>query len=281
VAEIGASFGLALHPGDAGDADALLEHADAAMYRVKRAPADRARARRGPAAELERALAADQLELFAQPIVEPASGRLAGAELLLRWNHPERGLLAAAEFLPGVARARVMPAITDHVIERALALRAELGVPLAVNLSLADLLDGALPDRLARTEGLEFEIDASVLRAAPDHATAALAATGVPIALEAGDAVSPGMAERLPLHRLKLDAGFAVGGGPRAVAIGAAIRALGAAYGAPVTATRVEDPTAISVLRDAGFAAVQGFAVAPPMPVAQLRDWAATAPAAR
>jgi diguanylate cyclase (GGDEF)-like protein len=256
TARMGASFGTALHPDDGRTHEALLAHADAAMYRAKRAP------RRGRSA-LERAPYRGELELHVQPIVD-AQGRMSSAEALLRWRHPQRGLLAAADFLPLEERTHVLRAITDHVIELALAL--DIGVPVAINLFAADLADDALAERLAGAAGLELEIPES----ADVHCAAGLRETGLPIVLEGVGGRALELAARLPVRRVKLDGRFAAAPGAREAQLAVALLGVGRAAGAEVAATRLETAAAVRLFRGAGFDGLQGFAVAPPMPAGEL-----------
>jgi diguanylate cyclase (GGDEF)-like protein len=160
---IDASVGIALFPTHAEDAMGLLQRADVAMYQAKRmrtghevylAGRDRhSRQRLALVGELGSALEAGQLVLHYQPKAELRSGHVRGVEALVRWEHPERGLLGPVHFLPLVEQSGLTRALTAFVLDRALEeigrlrLRGnDLGV--AVNLGPADLLDLGLPSEV-------------------------------------------------------------------------------------------------------------------------------------
>jgi diguanylate cyclase (GGDEF)-like protein len=303
---IDASFGVALHPRDGADATELLKHADVAMYRAKREHTGvelyrehgeaRRRDRLMLGGELRHAVDDGQLELFVQPIVSPASGRLAAAEALVRWRHPSRGLLAPAAFLPDVERSHLMRAITERLVGDALALQgrwADAGlpdVPLAVNLAPANLLDRSLPENLAalleaRPDGagpLQLEVTETAVMVDVERTLAVLnelRELDVPLALDdfgVGQS-SLAMLKRLPIQQVKLDRGFAQGmvGDERDRAIVAAVLALGATFGLDVVVEGVEDAEAYEALARAGCDLVQGYHVARPMPGDELPVWAA------
>jgi EAL domain-containing protein (putative c-di-GMP-specific phosphodiesterase class I) len=127
---ISASVGISLFPGDAATPEELLRNADQAMYAAKHDGRNRysyftpdlqlaARARQQFALDLRSALSARQFELHYQPIVDLRSGKIERAEALLRWRHPQRGLLAPAEFLPGAESAGLMMELADWVFREA------------------------------------------------------------------------------------------------------------------------------------------------------------------
>src|SRR4051795_4804667 len=162
---IDASVGIALFPAHAEDAMGLLQRADVAMYQAKRmrtghevylAGRDRhSRQRLALVGELGSALEAGQLVLHYQPKAELSSGHVREVEALVRWDHPERGLLGPVHFLPLVEQSGLTRALTAFVLDRALdeigRLRLggrDLGV--AVNLGPADLLDLGLPSEVER-----------------------------------------------------------------------------------------------------------------------------------
>jgi diguanylate cyclase (GGDEF)-like protein len=305
-AQVEASFGVALYPRDGADATDLLKHADIAMYRAKREHTGvelyRARgdARRRDqlvlAGELRAAVDAGQLELFVQPIVAPQTGALVAAEGLVRWRHPERGVLGPAAFLPGVERAHVMRAVTSRLVADALELQAGwareglAGLPLAINLAPANLLDRELPQRIAALIAaappgagpLHLEVTETAVMVDADRTLPVLhelRELGIGVALDdfgVGQS-SLAMLKRLPIDTVKLDRGFAMGmdDDDRDRAIVAAVLALGATFGLEVVVEGVETATAFEALARAGCTRVQGFHVARPMPGRELVAWAA------
>jgi diguanylate cyclase (GGDEF)-like protein/PAS domain S-box-containing protein len=127
--DVSASIGISTHPHDAEDADALLKGADVAMYEVKAngrdghgvcTPTDGgALARLSLAGRLRRAVEREEFVLHYQPLVELASGQMLGVEALIRWQHPERGLLGPAEFIPLAERTGAIVRVSEWVIEEA------------------------------------------------------------------------------------------------------------------------------------------------------------------
>src|SRR5690606_11548916 len=149
---VSASVGIAAFPADGDDAEALLAAADAAMYRARRAGRggyqfftpdinQRTRARAQLGSELRRALERDEFEIFYQPKFDLRSGRPCAAEALLRWRHPERGIVSPAEFVPVLEETGLIVPVGEAVLRRAcedLKRWAGAGLPLtpvAVNLS--------------------------------------------------------------------------------------------------------------------------------------------------
>jgi EAL domain-containing protein (putative c-di-GMP-specific phosphodiesterase class I) len=273
---------------------AKREHTGVELYREHGEARRRDRLLLG--GELRTAVAAGELELYVQPIVSPASGRLAAAEALVRWRHPTRGLLAPAAFLPGVERSHLMRAITERLVADALALQgrwADAGLcdlPLAVNLAPANLLDRALPERLAalldaRADGagpLQLEVTETAVMVDAERTLAVLRELrrlDVPLALDdfgVGQS-SLAMLKRLPIQQVKLDRGFAQGmiHDERDRAIVAAVLSLGATFGIDVVVEGVEDAEVYDALARAGCELVQGYHVARPMPGDALPAWAA------
>ncbi|MES2258610.1 MAG: EAL domain-containing protein [Pseudomonadota bacterium] len=147
---VSASIGIALYPSDADDPDALLRHADQAMYAAKNAGRNRyhyftpdlqqaAQSRQRLSADLRGALAGEQFELYYQPIVNLASGAIERAEALLRWRHPERGLLHPHEFIPFAEASGLIVEIGDWVFrqaaDQAKAWQVELGRPFQISIN--------------------------------------------------------------------------------------------------------------------------------------------------
>ena len=163
--EIEASVGIALYPDDGSTVEVLLQRADVAMYLAKErrtgvetyvARADRySPARLSLLGDLRRGIDRGEFELHYQPKVFLATGQAAGMEALLRWRHPDRGLLGPAEFIPLAEQSYLMRELTAHVVQLALRQasawrRSGLVVQLSVNVSRRDLLDAGLATTIER-----------------------------------------------------------------------------------------------------------------------------------
>ena len=234
--EIEASVGIALYPDDATGFEQLMQHADVAMYLAKErrsgveryvADSDRnSPARLALLGDLRRGMDRDELELHYQPKVVLETGRTAGMEALVRWQHPVRGLMTPDEFVPLVEQSYLMRDLTFHVVERALAQASQWrhdGLPVQVSLNVAarDLLDVSLAETIGRgleryklpPEALLLEINERVLTSEPAYAAAAveaLAALGVALSLDDfGTGYSSLVRlKRLPVSEVKIDPSF-------------------------------------------------------------------------
>jgi diguanylate cyclase len=300
-----ASVGVALAPLHAHRAAGLLRRADVAMYEAKGARTgvelyhpDRdlhSRERLVLAGELRSAVDAGQLEVHFQPKVDLASGRAIGAEALVRWPHPVRGLLYPDTFLPAAEQAGLMRPLTLVVLDRALAACGrwtaagrDLGV--AVNLSASNLLDASLPDevaaRLARhgvaPGQLTLEVTEGTILANPRRSgevLAAVRALGVAVSLDDFGTGHSSLShvKRLAVDELKIDRSFvtdlAADGTDRAIV--ASIVRLAHSLGLTVTAEGVEDEAALAVLRAEGCDVGQGWLFSRALTEAALGEWLA------
>ncbi len=234
-----ASVGIAVLPEHAEDLDALLQHADMALDRAK---SNRSRveiysaehdhfdtARLTLLGQVRPALERSEFILHYQPKVDLRSGRTTGVEALLRWQHPERGLLAPGEFISLIEQTALIGPVTLQVIDRALAQMAvwrELGLQLtmSVNLSARNLLDPELPAQIRALIGqhdipaqeLTIEVTESATMADPERAVRvleALRAMGVGISIDdygTGHA-SIAYLTQLPATEIKIDRSFITG----------------------------------------------------------------------
>lgn len=302
---LGASIGIAQYPADADDPVALLRRADSALYHAKSEGRGCYRmfnvaldvslhARQSLEAEMRHALDHHEFRLWMQPRLRAADGALVGAEALIRWQHPERGLLQPAEFLPVAEKSALMQDIGAWVLDRACSfqrrtLRAgHLHVPLAINLSAAELgrhdLVPAVAEAMERAGlkpgDLELEFGERAL-ANPDELLVekltALRGAGFRIAVDdvgAADAALVRLKD-LPVDRLKIDRAY-VGQLEADEGIRALTRALiGFAHelGLGVTAEGVETVGQSRFLRAHGCDEMQGFLLAPPMPDHRYLHW--------
>lgn len=298
---VGASVGIATFPADGTGPVELLGRADAAMYRAKSEGGGQL-AFWGPAMhkaalerleldrDLRRALRRNQLVLHYQPTVELDSGRIVGAEALLRWHHPSRGLVPPGRFVGLAEETGLIVPIGGWILETACAQAvawAAAGGPasVAVNVSprqlhRSDLVatvrnalaaSGLLPDRLV------LELTESSLLEDVDSAAATLAALktiGVRIALDdfGTGYASVAHLNRLPLDLVKIDRAFVqrIGRSFRDEAIVRAIQGLADTLGLDVVAEGVEERAQLAFLRSCGCRHAQGYLFGRPAPAEEL-----------
>jgi diguanylate cyclase (GGDEF)-like protein/PAS domain S-box-containing protein len=299
------SIGLAI-AGDVADADELIRDADAAMYIAKRdgkagyrlfEPEMHAGVlqRLELRTDLQRALVSDQLELYYQPVVRLEDGSISGVEALLRWNHPERGLISPEQFIPLAEETGLIVPIGRWVLRegcragrRMLAtLATDRPVAISINLSLKQLQhsDVVADVRDALTESgldagqLTLEITESVLMADTDLAVQRLAelkALGVKLALDDfGTGYSSlSYLSKFPVDVLKMDRSFlSDGASPQQTDLATAVVALGNTLSLEVVAEGIELPEQWSTLRELGCELGQGFYFARPMNAEAAREF--------
>ncbi|HNJ83108.1 MAG TPA: EAL domain-containing protein [Piscinibacter sp.] len=293
------SVGIAIYPDDARSAADLSKAADAAMYRAKQrgrhtfefyTPDITAEAMERLAIEndLRRALARGELLLYFQPQVDLRSGRILGFEALLRWNHPERGLLLPDQFIPIAEECGLIHALGGWAIDAACAQArrwADAGLNpqrIAVNVSGSQLLHKHLVEtvRAAMAEhrftpgelDLELEITESVLQSASRSAPVLrqLRELGVRIAIDDfGTGYSSlGVLKHMPIDTLKIDRVF-IRNAPDdgdAQAIAKAMIVMAHGLGLHVVAEGVETPAQCRFLLEQGCDEVQGHLYSPPLP---------------
>jgi len=297
---VGASVGIAAYPEHAPDASALLRHADVAMYEAKRGRTGHevyasegdhhSRERLELAGEMRRALADDELALYYQPAADLATGELVGVEALVRWRHPERGLLAPGAFLPAVEHTALMRELSRRVLAMAICqagawFRLDRPWRVAVNLSATDLLDRALVDdvsSLLRRYGtparrMTLEVTESVLMTDPARAMEVLGELrnlGVSLAL---DDFGTGWSslthlQRMPVDEIKIDRSFvaAMATDAGSAAIVSSTVDLAHALGLRVVAEGIEDEATWTRLRAVGCDAAQGYHLSRPLPTGEL-----------
>ena len=300
---IDASVGIALYPMHAGDAMGLLQRADVAMYQAKRMRTghevylagrdSHSRERLALVGELGAALEAGHLVLHYQPKADLRSGKVRGVEALVRWEHPERGLLGPGHFLPLVEQSGLTRALTAFVLDRAL---DEIGrlrqrgheVGVAVNLGPADLLDLGLPSEVERLleqhrfppEQLQIEVSEDIVMADVERTVdvlVGLRAIGVSTALDDFGAGRAGLAHLKELHVdvLKIDRSFVmrIARDERDAAIVHSLMDLGRRLGVRVVAEGVDSPEACELLGLWGCDEIQGHFLARPMPAPALERW--------
>jgi diguanylate cyclase (GGDEF)-like protein/PAS domain S-box-containing protein len=295
---IGASIGVALFPSDAQAPDMLLRNADLALARVKQEGRGmfrffepdmdaRLRLRSRLEHDLRGAMLRRELRLHYQPLLDSTTLAIEGFEALLRWEHPERGFISPAEFVPVAEECGLIGALGQWVLETACAEAASWSRPwrVAVNLSpaqfhqrhLAATIRAILNQAGLAPSRLELEITEGILIDDAERALATLRelkALGVRIALDDfGTGYSSlSYLRRFPFDKLKIDASFvqALGDGGEADAIVRAIVALGRSLSLHITAEGVETPEQLRLLRAQDCDEVQGFLLGRPLPATAL-----------
>jgi EAL domain-containing protein (putative c-di-GMP-specific phosphodiesterase class I) len=298
-----ASVGVALYPEHGATAEELLRQADIAMYQAKQnrtgfaVYASSADPRGGQtlqlSSELERALGAGELVVHYQPKADVETGAVTGVEALVRWQHPERGLLPPDAFVPIAERNGLIRRLTLQVVRIGLAQQARwlaegIDVPLAVNLSIANLLDADLPrdiatlldDLRARPRKLKLEITESYLVTDPTliHSNIQeLCDHGVGLALDDFGTGYSSLTHlrRLPIDEIKIDRSFIkdLETDSDDAAIVQSTIDLAHSLNLVVVAEGVETELAWNKLRDFGCDQAQGFYLARPMPAQALTGW--------
>jgi diguanylate cyclase (GGDEF)-like protein len=300
--EVGASIGVALAPGHSTDRTTLLRHADVAMYDAKRAGSgiavydpgvDRGHARSFTLlAELHRAINEDQLRLHYQPICD-AAGRVSRVEALVRWQHPERGLLGPGEFVPLAERTSLIRPLTSWVLREAArqcaAWRAaghQLAV--AVDVSPRNLVHDDLPEMVGLAaaatglpvSALQIEITETAVMTDPDRVAAVLSrlrAMGVLAAIDDFGAgyTSLSHLSTLPVHELKIDRRFVTNllDDPSDEAVVRSVIHLARDLGIATLAEGVESDRVWARLTELGCDRIQGYLLSPPLPPDRLVDW--------
>ncbi|HEX2174284.1 MAG TPA: bifunctional diguanylate cyclase/phosphodiesterase [Nocardioidaceae bacterium] len=297
-----ASFGVAFHPRHAGDVEALLHCADSAMYHGKRgmrgtvvyhpsiavSPSDNLSIQ----GDMRRAIDNDELRLHYQPIVDLATGEVTRLEALLRWQHPERGLLLPGDFLPAVEQTSLIAPMTDWVLRQALhdhvAWTSE-GHPwaVAVNVSarnldsqcLADSVLRLLEDSAVAASRLHLEVTETAL--AIDHGSVSasldrLARHGIGMALDDFGVGYASLAHlrTLALSEVKIDRGFVAGleSSDQDREVVRSLIQLAHGLGLRVTAEGVETSVTALWLERSGCDSAQGYHFARPLPWRQLGE---------
>ncbi len=300
-----ASVGIALVPDHARDADEVLQRADQAL--------DRARTRRGRVevyspehhrvsaerlallGEVRPALEREEFALFYQPQIALRTGRVTGVEALLRWHHPQRGMIPPLQFISLIEQTALVGPVTLHVIDLALRQSARwreagLHLGMSVNLSARNLHDPELPEQIAALLGrhsvpaatLTVEVTESAAMADPATATGvleALRALGVGVSIDdfgSGNASIAYLA-KLPVGELKIDRSFVTPmcESPRDEAIVRTTIDLARHLELHVVAEGIETAAVCERLAAMGCDAGQGYLISRPVPAEELTPWLA------
>jgi diguanylate cyclase (GGDEF)-like protein len=301
--DVGASVGSALFPEHGQDAATLIPRADIAMYVAKSAAgahqvyspvyAQNSPERLALVGELREALARGELVLYYQPKVAIGTNRLEGVEALVRWRHPQRGMVPPDEFIPLAERTGLIRPLTTLVIEQALAQcqrwhNAGLALQVAVNLSARIVQDQQLPDDLAglllasevEPRWLKLELTESMVmedRVRAVEVLDRLHAMGVGLSIDDFGTGYSSLAylKRLPVEEIKIDKSFILN---MAVDANDALIArstvdLGHNLGLQVVAEGVETPEVLAQLGAMGCDVAQGYLISRPLPAEELTRW--------
>jgi diguanylate cyclase (GGDEF)-like protein/PAS domain S-box-containing protein len=307
--------GVAQYPGDGKDAETLFKHAEIALMKAKAgaeryvfyAPAMNAAhaLRLALESDLQRALDDGEFEVHYQPRVDLASGRMVSAEALIRWNHPQRGRVAPASFIPLAEEIGLIVPIGQWVLNTVCAqqsawLRQGLGaIPIAVNLSavqftrgrIVETIRSALAAHALMPEHIEFEITESMVMNDPEEAASSLQALkelGTQLSLDDFGTGYSSLAylQRFPFDCVKIDRSFItnIASKPGDAAIVTAVIAMAHSLQLRVVAEGVETEEQLSFLRKRGCDEIQGYLFSRAVPAdafeALLREGRQLAPAA-
>jgi predicted signal transduction protein with EAL and GGDEF domain len=305
---VGCSIGIALYPADGQDTATLQSCADAALHQAKAqgrgvlrffSPemSRQARERLALQADLRVALERNELCLHYQPQVGLSGGRIVGIEALLRWQHPERGMIPPGEFIPLAEESGMVAQLGEWVLREAcrqIRQWSEAGLaPLqtAVNVSAVQLNRGHLVDSVKRAlqesgiepEQLELEITESFVIADRDQSFRSLSQLkemGVRISIDDFGTGYSSLAylQQLEVHKLKIDMSFVrdMTSNRGNASIVKAIIALGHSLGLEVVAEGVEEAEQASYLRSLQCDAIQGYLISRPMPAEDMAGFLAS-----
>jgi diguanylate cyclase (GGDEF)-like protein len=308
--DVEASIGVAVAPVHGSDIDTLLRCADVAMYAAKASRSgievydpihdQHAPERLALLGDLRRALEdPDQLALHYQPKLSIDTDTLVGVEALLRWNHPTRGMISPADFIPVAEGTGLIHPLTTHTLTVALRQARrwmEQGhpIPVAVNISTRCLLDLALPTKIGAllqdhgvpADLLRLEITESTLMADPTRALTVLtqlADHGIRLSIDDFGTGFSSMSylKRLPVDELKVDRSFVTDMTTETAdqVLVRSVVELGHNLGLHVVAEGVENPETLHALADLGCDIAQGYHLGYPAPAHEIDNWFLTHPA--
>lgn len=296
---VGTSIGIAIAPRDGNDSDVIMKSADLALYSAKSGGRGAfhffepeldqlMHARRNLERDMRKALAQGEFELHYQPFVDVESGQTCGFEALLRWHHPERGLVSPAEFIPLAEETGLILPLGEWVLRAACAEAAKwpLALMIAINLSpaqfrskeLVSIIVGALAASGIAPQRLELEVTETVIMHDSEAVFAALGQLrelGVRIALDDfGTGYSSlSFLQKFPFDKVKIDRSFVSELSRKkgeAHQIARAVVAFAVSLGKTTTAEGVETAEQLDILREEGCAEAQGYYFSRPMPASTI-----------
>jgi diguanylate cyclase (GGDEF)-like protein len=295
---IGTSVGIAVGPADGLTPDALLRNADLALYRAKgdgrgtfrffeQAMDAQMQERRTMERDLRKALAAGEFELHYQPVVNLENSQIRGFEALMRWRHPDKGLVPPSAFIPLAEEIGFIIPLGEWALKQACATAATWPdhLEVAVNLSpvqfgtpgLVEVVVGALAASGLPADRLELEITESTLLQDSENTLSTLfqlRALGVHIALDDfGTGYSSlSYLQSFPFDKIKIDRSFIqdVAEGVGSLNIVRAVAAMAKGLGMSTTAEGVETQAQLEAVRSEGCTEMQGFLFSRPLPVEEI-----------
>jgi diguanylate cyclase (GGDEF)-like protein/PAS domain S-box-containing protein len=298
---LSAGIGIAVYPENGAQADDLLRFADSAMYEAKRrgcgrhnlfspAVGEAAGRQQKLESDLLQASARDEFVLHYQPFIEANSGRITGMEALLRWNHPEHGLIAPAQFIPALEKLGLMPQVGRWALRAGCYQAVEwqrmgLGsIRMAINVSPQQFAEDSIVDSVLEVltevkmdaEMLELELTESQMlddSEATIGTLRRLKKIGVSLAIDDFGTGWSSLAylRRFPLNRLKIDGSFVrdLGSEQTAAEVVRSVLGLGKRLGFECIAEGVETQRQFEILRDLGCPEMQGFFFSRPLAAVQ------------
>jgi diguanylate cyclase (GGDEF)-like protein len=295
---IGASIGIAISPVDGVGADQLLRNADMALYQAKsdgrgkyhffESDMDaKVQARHNLEQDLRRALESGEFELYYQPIINLATGRVSAMEALLRWKHPERGMVAPLEFIPLAEEIGLIIPLGDWALNQACREASNWpgGLRVAVNLSAVQFrhptlslsVAAALSNTGLSPQRLELEITETIVLQedrAVKETLHQIRSLGVKISMDDfGTGYSSlSYLRSFPFDKIKIDRSFIqeLGKKQDCTAIVRAVTHLGNSLGITTTAEGVENTAQLEILKAEGCTEVQGYLFSPPVPATEI-----------
>ncbi|MGY4283204.1 diguanylate cyclase (GGDEF)-like protein [Bradyrhizobium sp. LM2.7] len=296
---VGTSIGIAIAPRDGNDSDVIMKSADLALYSAKSGGRGAFRffepeldeimhARRNLERDMRDALAGHQFELYYQPFVDAATGKTTGFEALLRWHHPQRGLVMPGEFIPLAEETGLIVPLGEWVLRTACAEAAKWPVDLsiAINLSpaqfrskeLVPVIVGALASSGVAPHRLELEVTETVIMHDSEAVFAALGQLrqlGVRIALDDfGTGYSSlSFLQRFPFDKIKIDRSFVselTSAKAEARHLARAVVRFAVSLSKTTTAEGVETKEQLDILREEGCAETQGYYFSRPVPASSI-----------
>ncbi|MGA9031673.1 MAG: EAL domain-containing protein [Sulfuricaulis sp.] len=300
---VSAAVGISLFPQHGSETTRLIRHADVAMRQAKKsgkgytsytAEQDEGGLRRlALAGELRRAIEEDELVLHYQPKIDTRTGQVCGAEALVRWIHPQQGMIPPDEFIPLAEHTGLIKPLTDWVVAAALRQSSDwrhagVALPVAVNLSARNLRDAELLSKMARlvaawgaeASWLELEITESAVMDDPEGALEILrrlSILGFTLFIDDfGTGYSSlGYLKKLPVNAVKIDKSFVIDMLKNAdsASIVRATVVLAHDLGLKVVAEGIENQATWNRLAALGCDVVQGYYISKPLPAKQFKEW--------